>query len=209
MLSDADISSGLAPFGISADETLCERIRTYISLLLRWNERVSLTTVTDPREIIKFHFGESLFAAISVPIQFGRLADVGSGAGFPGIPLAMYARELQATLIESNLKKSTFLSEVARSLSLQNVTVVRSRMEDFPAESIRFDFVTVRAVGSFPELLSWAQLALSDFGILVLWLGGSDVTEVSSDSSWKWREPIRIPGSRNRYLLIGSPLRSK
>ena len=95
---------------------LCERIRTYISLLLRWNQSISLTTVTNSDEILRFHFGESLFAASAFSLENGRLADVGSGAGFPGLPLAMLLPDLNVTLIESNAKKFTFLSEVVREL---------------------------------------------------------------------------------------------
>lgn len=197
----------VAPYGISSDDRLCERIRSYISLLLRWNERVSLTTVTDPAEILKFHFGESFLAASAVPIQFGRLADVGSGAGFPGIPLAMIAPDLHVTLIESNLKKSAFLSEIVRSLDLPHVAVIRSRMEEIRIDSAAFDFVTARAVGTFEDLLSWSAQVLADSGKLVLWVGGEDAALISRNSQWFWRDPIQIPGSKNRLLLVGSPKR--
>ena len=209
MLSDSEISDPLSLYGVSADALLCERIRAYVSLLLRWNERISLTTVTDPHEILKFHFGESVFAAPSVPIQFGRLADVGSGAGFPGIPLAMLVPELQVTLIESNLKRTAFLSEVIRALGLPHVSVLRSRMEDLQPNLPAFDFVTARAVGAFDDLLAWSATALTGSGKIILWISGQDAAEIARTPGWSWQDPLHIPGSRARFLLIGSPARAK
>ena len=128
--SAADIASLLAPYYGVDSQHFSDQIRIYIALLLEWNRKISLTAVTDPADIVRFHFGESLFAASALEILNGRLADVGSGAGFPGIPLAMAIPRIQATLIEANAKKAAFLSEVARRLQLSNVSVVRSRMED-------------------------------------------------------------------------------
>ena len=209
MLSDAEISDSLALYGATPNAVLCDRIRAYISLLFRWNERISLTTVTDPHEILKFHFGESVFSAPSVPIQFGRLADVGSGAGFPGIPLALVLPELQVTLIESNLKKTAFLSEVIRALGLPHVSVLRSRMEDLQSNLPAFDFVTARAVGAFDDFLAWSASTLAESGKIVLWISGQDAADIARTPGWSWREPIHIPGSRARFLLIGSPTRAK
>ena len=87
-ISDGQIEAALRPYGIAASSELASMIPTYISLLLKWNRTISLTTVTDVDEILRFHFGESLFALTQLSIENGRLADVGSGAGFPGIPLA-------------------------------------------------------------------------------------------------------------------------
>ena len=92
---------------------------------------MSLTTVTNPNEILKFHFGESLFAAPAAQISDGRLADVGSGAGFPGLAIRILVEPLEVMLIESNTKKAAFLSEVSRELCLKDVEVFRGRMENF------------------------------------------------------------------------------
>ena len=206
MLSDSRISKALLPYGVSPDPNLCQRIRAYISFLLRWNARISLTTVTNPDEILKFHFGESFLAASIVPIQFGRLADVGSGAGFPGIPLAMISPKLQVTLIESNAKKCAFLSEVIRHLALDNVEVARSRMEEVGPNLRGLDFITARALGHHLHLFAWAQSTLSKSGKLVLWVGDRDVQEISRSPNWSWQAPVRIPGSRSRVLLLGIPV---
>ena len=204
MLSDQQISRALSPYGVSADARLCDRIRSYVSLLLHWNQRVSLTTITNIEEILKFHFGESFFASVAAPVKDGRLADVGSGAGFPGIPLAMIAPRLEVTLIESNVKKSAFLSEVARSLGLSHVHVLRSRMEECPTDLRELGFVTARAIGNFENLLKWSAQRLSPEGKIVLWLSENEAEQRMADTSWSWQDPLHIPGSRTRVILVGS-----
>ena len=205
-LSDDQIARNLKPYGVTCTPPLCEQIRAYVSLLLQWNRKISLTTVTDPSEIVKFHFGESMFAASSVPILSGRLADIGSGPGFPGLPIRMAVTELDLTLIESNTKKATFLAEVIRTIKLDHVTVFRGRMNDLGADIAPFDFVTARAFGQHDELLHWAHDHLADKGRIVLWLGADDAALLSQKPLWSWQPPLHIPGSQRRYLLIGSPL---
>src|ERR1700722_3313945 len=126
-ITNSQMEKSLRSYGVPVRSGLLEAILTYISILLRWNGKISLTTVTNSIEILRFHFGESLFAAKAVPVENGRLADVGSGAGFPGLPLAMLLPDLDVVLIESNLKKATFLSEVVRTLRLGNAKVWRGR----------------------------------------------------------------------------------
>ncbi len=205
MLSDQQISDALSPYGVAADSLLCGRVRTYMSLLLRWNQRISLTTVTDPEEILKFHFGECFFASSAVPIKDGRLADVGSGAGFPGIPVAMMAPSLQVTLIESSVKKAAFLSEVVRSLNLERVRVLRCRMEECLTDLRELNFVTARAVGNFEDLLKWSAKRLSREGKVVLWISEDEAAQRASDPTWSWHVPLHIPGSRRRVVLTGTP----
>jgi len=204
MISNENISELLEPYGFAANQSMIIGIRKYISLLLRWNDRVSLTTVTDPAEIVKFHFGESLFAINSVPIVDGRLADVGSGAGFPGLPLAMANPFIHVTLIESETKKATFLSEAVRELALSNVSVFRGRMDDVPISPFGFEFITARALGRHKDLVKWSSERLSDDGKILLWLGESDAINISSYAPWQWDPPIHIPGSKQRFLLVGA-----
>src|ERR1700740_668701 len=88
-ISNDAIIRDLKAYGITASTRLCDQIRVYIDLLLRWNQKTSLTAVTNPEEIVRFHFGERLLAVPPVPIRHGRLADVGSGAGSPAVPIRM------------------------------------------------------------------------------------------------------------------------
>lgn len=164
---------------------------------------MSLTTVIEPTEILRFHMGESVSAIRLAPVSKGRLADVGSGAGFPGTILALFASSLTVTLIESNLKKAAFLSEIQRALELTNVQIFRGRFEEFALPVERFDFVTSRAVGSYTTLLSWSASVLDPLGCAILWVGNKDSQAISQSIGWSWRKTGTLPGSKDRILLIG------
>jgi 16S rRNA (guanine527-N7)-methyltransferase len=185
------------------------QISIYIDLLLRWNARVNLTAIRDPEEIVTRHFGESLFAArhllprnqnASSP---GRVVDVGSGAGFPGLPLKIWSEPTAVTLIESNHKKATFLREVIRALTLTSIEVFPSRAEAYPKASARL--VTLRAVERFDDILPVAASLLAPKGSLAL-LVGQPQTAVAQQTlpSLSWAVPIPLPGSKSRVLLIGN-----
>jgi 16S rRNA (guanine527-N7)-methyltransferase len=204
-LTTARVSRALEPYGVDPSIELVERIKTYIELLLKWNRSVSLTTITSVDEILRFHFGESLFALPMLPVEKSRLADVGSGAGFPGIPLAMARPSFEVTLIEPNMKKFAFLSEVIRSLAIPNAFAFRGRMVGFQPPNERLDFVTARAIGQFDELFEWAREQLAPTGKLILWVGDEDARKLAADSRFKWGVPERITGSDRRFVLFGSP----
>jgi 16S rRNA (guanine527-N7)-methyltransferase len=204
--TDEEIMRVLSPYNVETTGLglLCDQIRVYSDLLLRWNRRISLTTITDPLEILRFHFGESLLAISSVPIRHGRLADVGSGAGFPAIPIRMVCKDVALTLIESNRKKAAFLAEVARELGLSRVQIRPERMEDVDDRNVGFDFITARAIAIDDIFLRWASNHLKPSGIMALWLGRDDSGKISLSSSWKWRDPINVPGTDRRVILVGS-----
>ncbi len=203
-ITDKAITLILGEYGVAATPALCLAIQKYISVLLRWNEKIALTTITDPPDIVRFHFGESMFGASVVPIKEGRLADVGTGAGFPGLPLKLVLPSLDLVLIESNAKKASFLSECIREVNLTGVEAYRGRFEDIEAEQNRFDFVTARALGDYSNLLTWSHRQLTLGGSLVLWLGERDAMEIRKTSSFNWRAPVPITGSDRRVLLIGN-----
>ena len=203
ILTDGVISEELRTYGVSATADICSAIRTYISLLLHWNRTISLTAVTDPLEVLRFHFGESMFAASSIANRNGRLADVGSGAGFPGIPLKLALPALEVILIESNARKAAFLAEAIRELGLERTEIYRGRFEDFRAEGPEFDFVTARAIGRHEELIKWAFGAIKLGGNLILWLGADDAAQVMLKKPWRWSKPLPIPWSHSRTILVG------
>ncbi|HUO33914.1 MAG TPA: 16S rRNA (guanine(527)-N(7))-methyltransferase RsmG [Candidatus Acidoferrum sp.] len=207
-LSNNEIRRLLAPYSVAASDHLCEQIRAYSNLLLRWNQKIALTTVTDPSEIIRFHFGESLFALSVVSSLAGALADIGSGAGFPGLALKLASPETHVTLIEPNVKKSTFLSEAVRSLGLETTFVFRGRMEDLPSDRGPFEFMSVRALGSHFKILDLASRRLNGGGKVLLWLNAEDARSISERPGWNWHRPALIPGTKGRYILVGEALRS-
>ena len=184
-------------------------ISMYIDLLLRWNARINLTAVRESERIVTRHFGESIFVAQQL---FSRaevgagtrlhVIDVGSGAGFPGLPIKIWAPEIHLTLIESSQRKATFLREVVRSLGLTNVDVFAGRVEAFPGA--KGDVVTFRAVERFESILQIAARLSADGGCLAILLGEAQLSIVRALlPSLKWEKPARLPLSSNRAVIIG------
>jgi 16S rRNA (guanine527-N7)-methyltransferase len=203
--TEEQIVSALSPFRVllPADQTI--KIREYIRLLLKWNQSVNLTSIVDPAEILARHFGESMFACSLLPVENCRLADVGSGSGFPGLALKIACPDLHVALVESNKKKCAFLSEVVRALELTNVEILPRRFDEIRVASGFAEIVTARALGGFPGFLRWTKSALSDRGHAILWLGGEDTTKVSGIPGWIWQPAVRIPESQRRFIMIGRP----
>jgi 16S rRNA (guanine527-N7)-methyltransferase len=198
------VRRALLEFQITVDDTQVSQIQRYMTMLLTWNEKVNLTAIRDPLEILYRHFCESMYAAGAVPVETGRLADVGSGGGFPGLPLKILRPDLQLFLVESNVKKATFLAEVVRELELTKASVIVSRYEELGEELAPLDVVCSRAVGEFGPFLEWARSERVAAGQVVLWIGGRDLEEVRRISGWDWREPITVPHSLRRLLLVGT-----
>jgi 16S rRNA (guanine527-N7)-methyltransferase len=115
----------------------------------------------------------------------------------------MVSPTIELTLIESNARKAAFLSEVVRTLDLSGIEVFRGRMEEHKPDR-PYDWVTARALGQHEDFLSWSSTNLTAAGKVVLWLGEDDAIQVSRVPRWKWRSPILMPGSKKRFLLVGS-----
>jgi 16S rRNA (guanine527-N7)-methyltransferase len=203
-LSEDTIRRALGEFQVPADEKQILLIQKYMKILLHWNEKLNLTAIRDPLEILNRHFCESMFGAISVPIESGRLADIGSGAGFPGIPLKILRPELELLLVESNIKRGTFLAEVVRELELTNSRVLINRYQELSEDLAPLDYVCSRAVGEFGPFLEWASSEELSARRVVLWIGGRDLDEARKASEWEWQDPISVPQSLRRYLLVGT-----
>ena len=195
-----------------------DQISIYIDLLLRWNARINLTAIRHPEEIVTRHFGESFFLARHLFPKSGtdhrplttdhrppHVLDIGSGAGFPALPLKLWAPHIHLTLIESNNKKATFLREVARALTLTDINVITDRAEvlaarpDFP----RTEVVTLRAVEHFEAILPQAVSLLAPRATLALLIGAAQLLRLTAATTMKWHPPIAIPQSRTRVLAIG------
>jgi len=164
---------------------------------------MNLTAIRDPQEILYRHFCESMYASVAIPLEGGRLADVGSGGGFPGLPLKIIRPELQVFLIECNIKRVTFLAEVIRELGLKGAQVLARRYEELGEEVAPLDYACSRALGEFPAFLEWAgsdQIAAKQ---AILWIGDRDLSEIQKINTWDWRKPILVPHSVRRFLLVG------
>jgi 16S rRNA (guanine527-N7)-methyltransferase len=180
------------------------QIETFSALLLKWNAHMNLTAVRNPDEVITRHFGESLFAArrlFSKPARQQTAIDVGSGAGFPGIPLKIWEPTLHLTLIEANQRKAVFLREVVRTLGLSKVSVFADRAEML---SDQVDLVILRAVERFEKVLSVAIKLVAQNGHIALLIGNAQIqTAKSVIRDVKWQDPLPLPLSKSRSLLIG------
>jgi 16S rRNA (guanine527-N7)-methyltransferase len=200
-----------------------QHISTYIDILQHWNARINLTAIRNEEEIVTRHFGESLFAArhlfpklypvsSSVPsvvrdfdadVAEARVADLGSGAGFPGIPIKLWAPNIALTLIESHQKKATFLREVVRALTLTDINIQNVRAETLPPGT--FDVVTLRAVERSTEVLPVASALVAPSGRLALLTASSQLeTTRSTLPHLDWEPPVPIPQSNTRQLLVGT-----
>ena len=224
MMQPARIAALLSPFlgGASLSDSQLAQLASYLELLLRWNARINLTAVRDPEQIVTRHFGESLFAArhlypsCSLATGDCSLLDIGSGPGFPGLPIKIWAPALPTTLLESNQRKATFLREVVRTLQLTGVQVVSDRAENFAAQIANHKLritdsvtITLRAVERFHQVLPTAVELLQQFPAasrrLALLIGAAQVEPARAIAgALTWSDPLPIPQSSQRVLLFGN-----
>jgi 16S rRNA (guanine527-N7)-methyltransferase len=165
----------------------------HFDLLLRWNQRLSLTAIREPPEIAIKHFGESLFLATHLAGESGALADVGSGGGFPGFPVAVAVPSLRVTLIDSNAKKAAFLKEIARGVS--NADVYHGRFESLARE---FDWVCLRGVAPEPLL---AQIVKKTKRLAIL-TGAEEARKLSSHGFFFQKSTFELPWPTGRELWM-------
>lgn len=204
-MDTANIARLLQPF-IQLDEMRLAAISKYIDLLLKWNARINLTAIRVPEEIVQRHFGESFFAASHLLGEKSAKTaiDLGSGAGFPGVPFALLGPEVEITLIESSQKKSTFLKELIYLLGLKNVKVFSGRAESYSQTG---DLVMLRAVERFEEVLPLALSLVSSSGRLALLIGTSQIDLAKSMlADVQWQVPLVIPSGHSRILLVGTKI---
>lgn len=176
------------------------RFLTYLTLLMRWNAHINLTSVRSPEEIIQRHFIESAITAEHLPEGIGTLLDFGSGAGFPGIPIALCRPEIYVTLAESQSKKASFLRDAVRSLDLR-AEVHGGRVENLPSDR-RFDAVILRAVDRMPEALKIAQPRARR--VLAMMVAASDAqSHRESLPGFKWRQELELGDSSRAVLVVG------
>lgn len=207
------IEQELAPrFGLSAAQ--CEQFARYYALLVDWNSRINLTAITEPQAVVEKHFLDSLLLLDDVQFKEGdTLIDVGTGAGFPGIPLAIVCPGLEVTLLDSLRKRVTFLETVCGELELSNVTAAHERAELFAKQTAHrdaYDWATARAVARLPLLCEYCLPFVKAGGHFIACKGPDGAAElVEADKALaalngrhKATYHHTLPGGETRDILL-------
>lgn len=195
-LSAEQIAALVSPYVAKAEvpADLYQKLALYLELLLKWNARTNLTAIREPEEMVRRHFGESLFVGLALA---GRLKagdsvlDYGSGAGFPGLPVQLLLPEVQVTLAESQGKKVSFLREAVRVLGVKS-EVWGKRVEEMPSSRM-FEAVTLRAVDDMEAAMAGSASRVAAAGTRAI-LGGAGLLEGAV--------AIAVPGSRESFLYL-------
>jgi 16S rRNA (guanine527-N7)-methyltransferase len=201
-----DLDAGLR--ALALDPALAGPLLDYLALLARWNATYNLTAIRDPREMVGKHLLDSLAMhphVAALAAQGGALADLGTGPGLPGIPLALAFPSLQVALVESNGKKVRFLREAVRKLGLGNVRVIESRIEAVDARG-EFDAITARALATLPLIVELGGHLLRLGGALLAMKGAWPADEIAGlPAGWRVRStaPLVVPGlEAERHLIV-------
>jgi 16S rRNA (guanine527-N7)-methyltransferase len=192
------IEAGLPPLELGQ----CRRFEGYLSLLLRWNARLNLTAIREKEGILARHFVESIACARTLPAEVATLLDFGSGAGFPGIPIALCRPEIAVTLAESQGKKAAFLQEVVRRIGI-SASVHPGRAEALAAS---FDCVTLRAVDRMQQAVQAAAQLAGPGGWLALMTTGAELPKLQQAAGplFLWEPASPLPGGEERILALGN-----
>ena len=190
--------------GLSASGVLADALCRFLAELEKWNRAYNLTAVRKLRDMIPRHVLDSLAV---LPLMRGRVLDVGSGAGFPAVPLALANPKLQVTALDSNGKKARFLRHVQRTLKLENLQVAEVRLESF-APPAPFDVITSRAFASLEEFLDQTRHLLAPGGQWVAMKGKLDAQELAGipdDLEIRENRRLRVPGlDEERHAIIAA-----
>ncbi len=195
-----ELKKGLSAFGITPTDEMCRRFALYEKRLLEWNEKMNLTAITDHAGVVNKHFVDSISCQSLVP-EGARVADVGTGAGFPGVPLRIVREDLKVVLMDALQKRLHFLEAVIEELSLSGIETAHIRAEDAGHSTFReaFDVVTARAVAGLPVLCEYC-LPLVKVGGVFLAMKGRDGKEETE----KAEKAIRILGGKITEIFDAS-----
>lgn len=195
------LSAGIESMGLDLPTAAVSQMLTYLALLEKWNASFNLTAVRDPAAMVTLHLLDSL--AVLPHVTGTTAADLGSGAGLPGIPLALATPDRHFTLVDGNGKKVRFLRAVVRELGLTNVEAVQSRVEHMDGQ---FDCITTRAFASMADMLVWGGHLLSAGGRLLALKGqypDDELKQISAPFQLVKALPLSIPGlDAERHLLV-------
>lgn len=193
------LTAGLEALPLTLTDTQIEQLLAFIKLLAKWNKAYNLTAIRKLEDMVSLHLLDSL--AILPHIHGQRVIDIGTGAGLPGIPLAICLPDVQFTLLDSNAKKTRFVQQAILELKLPNASVYHSRVEDYQPE-VGFDTVTTRAFASLPVIIDLTRHLLAENGVVLAMKGQQLAEELAYITHTTTLIPIHVPGvEAERYLV--------
>ncbi len=199
------LQQGLRDMGLDLPPPAVEKLLSFLQLLDKWNQAYNLTAVRDPEQMVSRHLLDSL--SVLPYLQGPSVLDIGSGAGLPGIPLALARPDIEFTLLDSNAKKTRFITQALHELGLKNVAVAQERVEKFhPAE--KFDTLIARAFASIPDMLAASRHLCAPHGRILIMKGVFPQEELAAvtDGYRSEVKALTIPGlDAARHLVILAP----
>ena len=205
-MSTADqLKRGLIALGLALDRETQQRLLDYIALIEKWNRVYNLTAIREPEKMVSHHLLDSL--AVAPHLHARRLLDVGSGAGLPGIPLALAFPDMHVTLLDSNHKKAAFLNQAVMELKLKNAEVCSERVESWQTQN-RYDVIISRAFSDMGEFVRIARQLLAPGGMFAAMKGlhpYEEIDKLPPDCKVRQVLPLAIPGldGARHLVLIG------
>ncbi|MDI1230414.1 MAG: 16S rRNA (guanine(527)-N(7))-methyltransferase RsmG [Methylobacter sp.] len=191
--------SGIAALNVNVTDQKIEQLLCLIKLIEKWNKAYNLTAIRDREEMARLHILDSL--AILPYIEGARVIDIGTGAGLPGIPLAICLPEIHFTLLDSNAKKTRFVQQVVLELKLKNVQVLHSRVENYHPEKA-YDAVLTRAFASLSDIVKLTSHLLARKGVLLAMKGQNLDAELELIAEKKSVIPVSVPGTDVDRCLV-------
>lgn len=191
--------SGIASLNLNVTDHQVDQLLDFIKLIEKWNKAYNLTAIRDREEMARLHILDSL--AIVPHVESQRVIDIGTGAGLPGIPLAICLPEISFTLLDSNAKKTRFVQQVVLELKLKNVEVLHSRVENYHPEKA-FDVVLTRAFAGLPDIVKLTAHLLTQDGVLLAMKGQTPDAELAEITAKKSVISVSVPDSDVERCLV-------
>lgn len=193
------LESGLTALNLPHTVEKIDQLLAFIKLIAKWNKAYNLTAVRNNEDMARLHILDSL--AILPHIEGKRVIDIGTGAGLPGIPLAIFLPEVEFVLLDSNAKKTRFVQQVILELKLKNVSVIHSRAEDYQPEK-GFDAVLTRAFASLPDIMKLTAHLLNENGVLLAMKGQIPEAELAEIKAKVTLITIHVPEVEAERCLV-------